>query len=646
MKSARTAHLHPLTLATAALLPVTAVLAAPSPADPELEQVIVVANRAPVAAEKVGSSVTVIDEQKIVESQAAVTSDLLATTPGITVARNGGPGTTTAVRIRGAESDQTLVLIDGVQINDPSSTGAGYDFGNLLVGDISRIEVLRGSQSTLYGSQAIGGVVNIVTREPADELGGNLQAEFGSMNTALMRAGVGGKFDRASFRLAGARYDTDGISAFDEGTEKDGFRNNTFAGRFGFEFTPDVSLDLRAYYADGRSEYDGFPPPFFVFGDEGDFGTTKTWIGYSGLNFSLFGGGLRNRVAYQFTDNDRDTFLDSGTTVTRTGWYKGKNNRIEYQGTWKINDAWQAVFGAQHEKSEMTSGSAPTQADTSEDSIYLQLQGEVAPGLTLTAGDRYDDHDTFGSHNTAQFAAAWALGSGTVLRGSWGEGFKAPSLYQLFSPYRNPNLNPESSKSWDLGVEQRLMEGLTLSATYFDRKSTNLIAFSNCPDPGNAICASPGHSSFGYYSNTAKARSKGFELQAGIRPMDALSIDANYTHMKATDESPGVAANTRLLRRPDDTANLSVSYKWPVRLTTTAALRYAGKSFDMDFDAFPAASVTLEKYTLVDLRASFDINDNFSVAARVENLFDKDYRTILQYGTTGRAVYASINHKF
>ncbi|MEO8307843.1 MAG: TonB-dependent receptor [Pseudomonadota bacterium] len=595
-----------------------------------------------------GSSVTVLNEPKIVESQAIVVADLLATTPGVNVTRNGGPGTQTSVRIRGAESDQTLVLIDGVQINDPSSTGGGFDFGNLLVGDIGRIEILRGPQSTLYGSQAMGGVVNIITREPQGALAVNVEAELGSMSTRQLSAGVGEQFDRASFRLAGAYYDTDGVSSYDAGTETDPFRNSTFTGKFGFAFTPDVSLDVRGYYADSKSHYDGFPPPNYTFADEGDFGTTTTWIGYGGLNFALAGGALHNRIAYQYTDNDRGAYLHDGTNVIDLGQFKGKNNRVEYQGTWKINEAWQVVFGAQHEKSAMNSDSEPQHVEASIDSIYMQLQAEVVTGLTLTAGDRYDDHDTFGSHNSVQVAAAWAIGTGTMLRGSWGQGFKAPTLYQLYSPYANQDLKPESSQGWDLGVEQKFMDNRAMvSAIYFDRTSTDLISFSNCPDDGNSICGAPGHSPFGYYSNTARARSKGFELQAMLQPLSELTLEANFTHMEATDESPGAATEgQRLLRRPDDAANLSLSYKWPVRLTTTLAVRYSGKSYDMNFDTFPAERVTLDQFTLVDIRAAYDITDKVSVSARVENLFDADYRAGYQYGTTGRAGYASVNYKF
>jgi vitamin B12 transporter len=436
------------------------------------------------------------------------------------------------------------------------------------------------------------------------------------------------------------------VSSFDGGTETDPFHNTTFAGRLGYAFTPDVSLDVRAYFADGKANYDGFPPPFYSFADEGDFAKTRQWVVYGGLNFALFDGRLQNRVAWQTTDTDRDAFLADTAGVTKTSAFDGKNRRFEYQGTWKIADGYQAVFGLQHEHSEFTSDD-PSSAEVDQKSAYVQLQAEVIKGLTLTAGDRYDDHDTFGSHNTAQLAAAWSLDSGTILRASWGEGFKAPTLYQLFSPYANPDLKPESSKGWDAGVEQHFMDSKAmLSATYFSRKTDNQIDFSDCPFTGPSVCTLPGHSPFGYYSNTARTKAQGVELQGSIAVTPELLVNANYTKMKATDESPGsVTFGERLIRRPDTLANASISYTWPVRLVTTVAARYSGASFDNDFNVFPAARVTLHSYTLVDFRASYSLNDRFEIAGRIENAFDRHYETVLQYGTVGRAGYVSVNFK-
>lgn len=629
---------------TALIVPVALAVNPAIAADEPLEELVVVATRVGVAPGKIGNAVSVLDEAFIRDSQAVVASDLLATVAGVGITRNGGPGGVTAVRIRGAESDHTVVLIDGVQINDPSSPGGGFDFGNLLVGDISRIEVLRGSQSTLYGSQAIGGVINIITAEPTDEFGGNVQAEYGSMSTTQINAGVGGRFDRLTARLAGTYYRTDGISAYAGGAEDDGFRNTTFSGRLGYAFTDTASLDLRAYHAAGKANYDGYTPAF-AFGDMGDYGKTTQLVGYAGLNFSLLDGRLQNRVAIQHTDNDRDLFSGEIGDVVPSGTYKGENRRYEYQGIWGFSDRVTAVFGLQREDSGMRSEFAPQQADVRLDSAYLQLQAEIVDGLTLTVGERYDDHETFGSGHSPQIAVAWALPSNTILRASWGEGFKAPTLYQLFSDYANPFLQPETSKSWDVGVEQRFLDQrASVSATYFDRSSRSQISYVNCPFPPNEICSLPGHSDWGYYENISRTEADGIELQASLALSEGLEFTANFTQMKAVDRSPGSPGEgLRLLRRPDNFANAMLGYRSPNGFYSAVALRHASSSFDVDG---MGVRTRLGAYTLVDLRSSWAVSKSLDVAARVENLFDDDYETLLDYGSTGRAGYISINYHF
>lgn len=617
-------------------------------ADDPLDEVIVVATRLPVAAEKIGNAVSVLNQRAIEQSQAVVASDLLATLPGVSVVRNGGPGTPTAVRIRGAEADETLVLIDGVQINDPSDPASGFDFGNLLVGDITRIEVLRGPQSTLYGSQAIGGVIDIVTAEPEDEIVGKAAAEYGSMNSTQLKAGVGGRSDRVSARLGGSYYRTDGISTYARGTEDDSYRNASFAGRFGYELTSQMALDLRAYYANGKVNYDGFAPPSFSFGDASDYGKTRQFVGYGGLNFVLAGGRLHNRIAYQQTDTDRDTFSGPVGAATPAANYKGENRRLEYQGSWQFVGDSTLVFGAQHEKSRMHSNTDPTLAAVKLDSFYVQLQAEVARGLTLTAGDRYDDHESFGSHHSPRVAAAWSLQSDTVLRASWGEGFKAPTLYQLYSDYRNPRLSAETSTGWDAGIEQRFLGGrASVRATWFERDTRNRIDFEGCPDPGNTICSLSGHSAFGYYANVARNTAHGMELEGAVAITDRASLAANYSLTKSIDRSPGSNNFGRqLLRRPKHTANATLDYSWPRAVESSVAVRHVSSSADNDFNLFPAARVTLADHTLVDLRVAWSLSGVLKIAARVENLFNEEYQTVLDYGTTGRAGYISMNYRF
>jgi vitamin B12 transporter len=612
------------------------------------DEIVVVATRSPQNIEKIGNSVTVLDEQTIRESQSTDVSQLLATTPGITFSRSGGPGNSTSINIRGADSDHTLVLIDGVVLNDPSLVNGNIDFGSLLVGDISRIEILRGAQSTLYGSQAIGGVINIITTEPQPGLGGDVQAEYGSRESGLAKGGIGGKFDNWSFRLAGTYYSTQSVPDFDSrygGTTTDPFHDTVVSGRATYDFTSDVQLDLRAYWTEGRNYYDGFPPPNYVLANDTQYQTTRQLVDYSGLNFDLFGGQLKNRVAYQYTTTQRADFDDSGTPVTQTDTYKGNNGRVEYQGTWAIAQGYQAVFGLQQENSWIdTTPYAPSHAETGQNSEYMQFQGEVINGLTLTAGERHDHYDTFGQHYTGQLAAAWALPSSTVLRASWSQGYKAPSLYQLYSPYGNTSLNPEQSTGGDAGIEQRLWDNrVTLSATYFLTNFKNLIAFENCP--GSPLCDTIGQAG-GYYANLDRAKASGVELQASATLTSALVVSANYSHIKTVDETPGSPTyGQQAYQRPEDAANASISYTWPHRVNTTVAARFSGYSLDENFNVYPTEIVHLGGYTLLDLRVSYSVSDKLEIYGRIDNATNKYYETIYQYGTWGRTAFAGLRAK-
>ncbi len=641
-------------LAGAALSALTALPAAALAADntpdsgaTDIDTLVVVANRNPEPLYKIGNSVTVLDAQTIRASQAVSVSDLLDQTPGVTVVRNGGVGQTSSLGIRGALAEQTLVLIDGVQVNDPSSPGGGFDFSNLLTGDIARIEILRGSQSTLWGSQAIGGVVNIVTALPSKALQGDVSAEGGARDTQYYRGGVGGTIDAVSFRLAGGYYSTSGISAFDKafgGKELDGFNAGAFSGRLLFDATKDIQLDLRAYYTQSKTAFDGFSTPNFNFGDDSEYGTVRQFVDYTGLNIQAFDGRLRNRLAFQYASTHRRLYDPADAPVTETFFGDGATTRFEYQGTADLAPGYTAVFGAQHERTTLVTGTPafdfgptpPLRAQDAIDSGYGQVQGEVIKGLTLTGGVRYDSHDRYGGHTSGQAAAAWSLNGGaTILRASWGQGFKAPSLYQLFSDFGNPALKPETSDSFDAGVEQRLAGGrVVVGATYFRLASHQLINFADCTDPKNPLCpARP----FGFYDNVARALSQGVELQGSAALAPGLTVSGNYTYTDAQDRSTG----KDLARRPRHTANATVSYQWPIKLSTAVAIRYASRSFD---DA--ANTVALHGYTLVDLRASFPVTEKIEIYGRIENLFDEHYEVALHYGTLGRGAFVGVRARF
>ena len=614
------------------------VLATPAfaQATPDAGEIVVTAVRVPTPVDRVASSITVLDKAAIDASQQFTVSDLIVRTPGVSASRTGGFGTTTGVRIRGAESDQTVVVIDGVKLNDPSAPGGGYDFGDLFVGDAAQIEVLRGPQSTLWGSQAIGGVVNIVTQLPTSGFQGGGEAEGGSRGTASGRVNVGGSQQGIRWELAGNAFRTEGISAIAPaygGHERDGYRHYGTSGRILADLSEDVSLDLRGYWSHGKVDLDSsFGPP-----DVADYQKSTNWTGYAGLNFDLFGGALKNRIGVTRDHIDRDNVDPTITSGDdRTFIAHGRNDHVEYQGTLGLSKGWNAIFGAEHEHSRFSAISPQFQTDpdhgnVSIDSAYGQVNGTIIEHLTLSGGVRYDHHQTYGGHALVSGGAVWSSG-GTTIRASYGEGFKAPTLYQLYSAFGNLGLSPERAHGWDAGVEQKFGGHFTASLTYFDRDTHNLIEFAGFPPRADRP--------FGYYQNVDKANARGIEAAAAAR-FGGFTLDANYTWTDAEDRSAGATHGNDLIRRPRNIANADATYAWGFGLTTTVAVTHASHAYEDSGN-----TIRLGAYTLVDFRAEQPIGHGLSLFGRVENIGNTHYETAYQYGTLGRSFYGGVRAKF
>ena len=608
-----------------------------------VDDVIVTANRSAQSIDKVGASVTVLTKAALEAAQATAVPDMLARTPGVSFTRNGGVGTSTTVNIRGAEGHHTVVLVDGVKMNDPSSTQGGASFSNLLVGDVGRIEILRGAQSTLWGSQAIGGVVNIITAEPTQAFEGNLSAEVGSRGTQYFRGGIGGSNDRLSWRLAANRYETDGFSAYATGTEDDGYENNSVSGRLNLKLTDNASLDLRAIYSDGTNDFDAWD------GDSREFGNTEELVTYAGLNFDLLDGRLRNRIGYAYTDTQRNNTNPDRTIETSTFEAKGENTRWEYQGTFAFTTDLNATFGVETERAEMRTRSPYDSATKPAfgtgradlDSAYVQFQLAALPSLNLTAGVRYDDHAQYGDNALGQVAAAWTLNDGnTVLRASWGQGFRAPGLYELYSEYGNLTLQPEEFDAWEVSIQQKLLDKATVAVTYFNREADNEIRYNGCSSTADPLCVVNGTMRWGYYDNVQKTEAQGIEVSGVYGVTPAFQIAANYTWTDATSAS-GDTKGKQLTRRPEHMANLSADYAFASGLKTGLAVRYSGETFTNDDN-----TATLDEYTLVDLRVSYPINETLEVYGRVENLFDEQYEIVQNYGMADRGVFGGVRIRF
>lgn len=626
-----------------ASLLLTLVPAAPALAD-EGGQIVVTANRAETPVSKVGLSVSVITADDITRLQTPGVTELLRTVPGLTGTRSGGIGTLSSVFVRGASSDHTVALIDGVKINDPSSTAGGFDFGRLMTGTIERVEVVRGPQSVLWGSQAIGGVVNIITRKAeGDTPSATLQGEAGSHETVDLVGNVAVKTGPFSISGGASYVRTDGISAFSAargGREKDGTKQYGGNLNLGLAVTDALSLDLRGWYSHSRAEIDGNAPPTYNFGDTSQYIRTREAIGYAGVNWNGLDGRWRNRIGYALTNVLRDDY-DPAATPVHQGDSLGRNERIEAQSGFDIAQGWAVVAGAEREWSRFVQvndyGGGPTtdKGRATLTSFYGQLTATPLAGLTVNAGGRHDDHTDFGGHTTFAANAAYTPDAGdTVLRASYGEGFKAPSLYQLHSQSGNPALKPESAESWDVGIVHKALEGRAqIGLTWFRRTTRNLIDYVSCFGNASPLCTG---FNFGYYDNVAKSVSRGVEAEMRLRPVDALTLAINYSYVKARD----VRTRRDLPRRPRHKLYTSLDYRWPFGLSTGASIAHVGASYDNALNTRRNAD-----YVLTDIRASYPIGDHAELYARIENLFDARYETVFNYGQPGRTASAGVRLK-
>ncbi len=601
--------------------------------------IVVTANRTARERAQVGESVSIVAEQEIIDRQPGDIIDILRTLPGVTFNRNGGIGTVAGVSIRGAESDQTVVLIDGVKLNDPSTPGGGSSLGTLVAGNIARIEVVRGAQSVLYGSQAIGGVVNLITREPTEDLAVFARAEYGERDSAQAVTNVAGRLGPVAASLGATYLTTDGISAFSAargGEERDGFESLGVNGKLDIALAEGVSLDLRGYYVDAETDFDGFAPPTFAFGDTPAVGESATLVGYAGLNAALFEGRLRNRLGFAYTRIDREDFASPGGAETFDA--AGENRRFEYQGVLDAGEALDLVFGAEREESEYRTSSGDA-ADVWINSLYGQFTLAPLAGLSLTAGARHDDHQTFGGQTTFQASGAYSPNGGaTVVRASYGEGFKAPALFQLFSNFGNPDLLPEEAESWDAGITHAFLGGRAqVGVTYFERRSDNLIIFVGCfanPLPACNDAANP--RPFGTYDNVARASADGWEFELALRPVDGFDLTAQYSVIEAFDDTTG----NRLPRRAGDTFSLNADYRLRGGIGLGTTVLVVGDSFDNAANTRP-----LDGYVVADIRASYAITEALEIFGRIENLFDAEYETVFQYGQPGRAVFGGLRYR-
>ncbi|WP_163267969.1 TonB-dependent receptor plug domain-containing protein [Chelativorans alearense] len=607
-----------VSLALAASLPATA-------QDLELGEIVITPNRTPTELSTTGSSVTLIGREEIEEQAQPLVTDYLNQVPGVAITSPGGPGTETSLAIRGAPRRYVKTLYNGIDISDPTNTQVQTSYQYLLSGGIDTIEVLKGSQSTLYGSDAIAGVISLSTLGDIDPGVTHLLAgEGGSRGTARasygLRAADGGS--RLSFNATGLR--TDGISAADAGTERDGYENVTLDIVGEHEFSDVFSVFGSALFIDAEAEFDD---EFPARDNPTATNLSKQLAGRAGFNLNLLEGRFRNTFSVQAFDLER--------TIEGTGFdgtYDGRRHKFDYQGAFDVNRWLTLQGGADYEKQSATFPGITSEADFHTTGLWTEAIATPVEDLTLTAGIRHEQHSEFGGHTTWRATGSYLFAeTGTRLHGSVGTGFRAPSLNELFGPFgSNPDLQPETSVGFDVGVEQRFLGGdLVADVTYFDLKIDDLIGFV-CPDPAiDPRCES---GAYGQIPGTSKSR--GLEASLTHRVNSQLTLGGSYTYTHAEDQN-----GNRLARIPRHAVGLAAAYKPAEKWTISTAGKIA-------LDTVDTGDFALDDYFLLNAKIAYKPTEDTELYLRAENVLNQDYQTARGFGTPGLSVFAGFKARF
>ena len=611
------------------------------PAALQVGDVVVTATRTETSAAQVASSVTVVTSEEIERRQLRLVTDVLRRVPGVDVRRTGGPGTTTSIFVRGGNSNHVLVLLDGVELNDPSSPSRAPILNDLTTEDIERIEVVRGPQSVLYGGDAMSGVIQIFTKRGSSgkpKVVGS--GEGGSYSTARGVVSVSGDTGDLNYAVSGSYWSTDGFSATTEGGERDGYENYTASARLGWKLNEKFSLDSMFRFSDARADFDGFPA-----GNENDHHVdTEQLLARFAPKLSLFDGRWVQTLSGQFSRNERDTksspFVFPIPPIPLPSFHTqidGNLYALNWQNEVRVIKNHLGTLGLEQQWEE---ADFATYDDTRDNfAVYLQDQFTFLERFFGTAGFRYDNSTDFDDKVTYRFTLGASVPElHTTFRSSYGTGYKAPSLSQLnpLAGGGNPNLRPEESQGADFGFETSLCGGrFVVGSTFFWNDVDNLII---------------GMVTFPFLNtNIDDSESLGAETTVDVEFTKNLRFSGNYTytHTEAKGNPIGFLLfnGSRLLRRPTHKASIDLIWDFlDNRGELAANLLYVGDRRDINPDDFSAT--TADDYVTLNLTGRFKINDWLTVFARVDNVTDENYEDIVSFGTAGASAYGGIRLEY
>lgn len=600
-------------------------------ADPSI---VITAARTPVPLDLAGASISVIDTTMLTAFDLPLAADYLRLLPSVAVASTGPLGAQTQVRIRGAEANQTLTFIDGIKANDPAS-GGEFRWETLATQGLDKVEVLRGPQSALWGSEAIGGVVNVVTRAPTPGTALFGKAEAGSFGTWNLAGGGNWGSARGGVTAQASWLSSDGIDNSASGGDKDGYENITATAKAVYRPAPDVELGLVARYVSATTQFDDFDY-FIGAGKDAPLSSKAEALAARGYaRVALYDGKWSHQADVSINDT-RNRNYDDGRFTNQADGTLGK---VGYQTTASLTQGALAhvlTAAVEHEWQSFTS----TDADPLALSNQHRTRGQTSliadyrltwRGIVSASGSvRHDINSQYANTTTFRATGAVALPGGLRAHASFGEGVADPSFYDLYGYFPayfigNPDLVPETSRGWDAGLGWQ-MAVLSVDATWFNTNLTNEIIGTYDFATGMAGAANA----------SGESQRQGLELSATLTPTDWLQLGGSYTYLDASEQQLAAGLRSRELRRPKNSGALSAQIAkgpWSAAL----ALAFVGARDDTDFATF--SRVTLPAYTLATLSGSWAVTPGLALTARIENATDAKYQDVVGYPTRGRGAF-------
>lgn len=602
-------------------------------------EIVVSATRIETPIEQSGSSISVIDANDIQWQHATDAQASLKLVPGLQFTQSGGPGTASSVFIRGANANHTLVLVNGIRVN--SNTTGSFNLSTIPTAAIERIEVLRGPQSALYGSDAIGGVINIVTRKGTSQpLGGSLLVETGTKGYFNTLAQLSGGNDVVDFTAAASLH---GLQEFDiasakGGMEDDPYEQGSLFTDMGLNFADDGRADLTLMYNRNETSLDGWQ------GFDTLDKTTETEFWSSALDISKPVADILEQSVKIGYNEEQNTDIQSGATLY---YFETRNYDLNARSDFFVLENDTLSIGYDFRRSEAANDGQFSTINRDQNSLYLNNQWNLKERLYVTLGGRYDHYSDFDSKSTWQGNVSWFILDDSRLHGSIGTGYKVPTFNDMYWPYLietntffgtdyisesqgNANLEAEESRSFDIGLEQSILnKSVVADITYFQNEVDNLI---NWADISTSTSTNPVFS-FWTPSNVNNAKMHGVETSITITPCDTFSTRLGYTYTHAEDADTG----KWLLRRARHTANLSATWDYSEKGLLVGDVAYVGKRYEDQSN-----STELKAYALVHIGTRYHLSDTVNLVADINNLLDKYYETAKGYGSIGRVVSAGM----